>query len=447
MRIGQFTLVMAWATGGLLGAPGIASGQVLQVADSALVAELREMIRRSNPGLRARRAALAAAEARVPAAGSAGPASLSIEVEEVPGGLDLVEAGSARLDLSREVFSGGRRSARRTFANQTAERARLELTLTERGLIARVDGLMVRYLGGLTVAQRLAAQDSLLAGAEEAVTTRFAVGESRYVDVLRLRAERLRTRSELAQARAEALRGRRGLSGLTEPADSTLLRLTAVLDRLAEGAPRTVDEISFPPAPDLDSLVGASAPVRLAEAGMRQAQAGVRLAVAEQRTRVNASVGVQRFSGDDGRHQVGPTLGASLSLPFTAKGAGRASRLASERDLIAAQAELQAAVSQTRAFLGAARDQYEVAVANAALFEPAILRGAREERENALATYRTGTLSLLEFLDFERALTQAEISRTRSQIAAAEAFAELLAGAAEVSERAPSATVLPGGES
>ena len=446
MKIRQSILVVVSAIAVNLGTPRLADGQFLRAGDSAVVAELRETIRRSNPELRARRAMLAAAEARVPAAGAFGPALLSLEIEEVPGGLDLIEAGSARLDVSREVFSGARRSARRQVATQTVEQARLELALTERSLLARIDGLLVRYLGGVGVTERLAAQDSLLVGAEEAVTTRFAVGESRYVDVLRLRAERLRTRSELAQARTEALRGRRGLAGLAESADSTLLRITAMLDSLALTAPRTVDLISFPPVPNLDSLVRTAAPVQLAEAGVRQARAGVQLAAAEQGTRINASIGVQRFSGDDGRHQVGPTLGASFTLPFTARGRGRASRLASQRELLAAQAELEAAVVHARALFGTARDRYEVAVANAALLEPALLRGARDERENALATYRTGTLSLLELLDFERALTQAEISRTRSQIAAAEAFAELLGGATEVPAHT-SPAVLPGGDS
>jgi cobalt-zinc-cadmium efflux system outer membrane protein len=446
VSIRHFTAVVATAVSGLLASPTSVRAQGIRVPDSSLVVQLRETIRRSSPELRARRAELAAAEARVPAAGAVGPAVLSLEVEEVPDGFDLTNAGSARLDLSREVFSGGRGGARRGLASRAAERARLELNLVERSIAARIDGLLVQYLGGLTVTERLAAQDSLLGGAEEALRIRFAVGESRYVDVLRLRTERLRIRSEIAQARTDAFWGRRGLAGLSEPADSTLQRITALLDSVSSTAARTVDLISFPPAPDLDSLVSAAAPVQLAEAGVRQAEAGVKVAAAERKTRVNASVGVQRFSGEDGRHKFGPTLGASLTLPFTATGAGRASRSAARHDLLAARAELDAAVGQTRATLGAARDRYQVAVANAALLEPALLRGARAERENALATYRTGSLSLLELLDFERALTQAEISRTRSQIAAARALAELLAGAAEVPEHAPTA-ILPGGES
>ena len=428
-------------------APPIASGQTIGVVDSAAVAEVRDLIRQANPELDARRAALAAAEARVPAAGALGPAVLSAELEEVPDGFDVTEAGSFRLDLSREVSGGGRRAASRAVAGQAVARARLEVALVERALLAQAEGLLAHYLGSIAVAERLSAQDSLLTGAEDAVTARFAVGESRYVDVLRLRAERLRTRAEIAQARTEALRGRRGLIGLVGPIDTAIQRLTRSLDQLAERAPAVMDALAFPPPPSTDSLVAVSAPVQLAEVAVQEAEAGLQLTAAEQRTRVNASVGVQRFGGDDGQHRIGPTLGASVTLPFTDRGAGRATRLAAERNILAARAEQRAALSRARASLGAARDRYETAVANAALFEAALMRGAREERENALASYRTGTLSLLELLDFERAVTQAEVSQNRSRIAAAEALADLLAGGADIPEHTLSDADLPGGGS
>ena len=134
------------------------------------------------------------------AAGALGPALLSAEVEEVPDGFDVTEAGSIRLDLSKEVSGGGRRSAAQAQAREAVARARLELFLVERGLLAEAEGRLAHHLGFLAVAERLTAQDSLLAGAEQALTTRFAVGESRYVDVLRLRAERLRTRVEITEA-------------------------------------------------------------------------------------------------------------------------------------------------------------------------------------------------------------------------------------------------------
>lgn len=437
-------LALALALAMALSAP-TASAQTVGGADSIAVEEVRKLIRQANPELDARRAAIAAAAARVPAAGALGPALLSAELEEVPDGFDVTDAGSFRLDLGREVSGGGRGAASRAMAGQAVARARVELTLAERGLLARAGGLLVHHLGSLAVAERLAAQDSLLAGVEEALTTRFAVGQSRYVDVLRLRAERLQNRAEIAEARSEALRGRQGLFALIEPTDTVVRQLTVLLDRLAERAQVVMHAVAFPPAPSLDSLVAVSAPIQLAEVALRQAEAGVLVAAAEHRARVNASVGVQRFEGEDGRHSIGPTMGASVTLPFTARGAGRASRLAAEHNVLVARAEQRAAVSTARASLRAALDRYEVAVANAALFQAGLMRGARDERENALAGYRTGALSLLELLDFERALVQAEVSQQRSRIAAAQALADLLGAGADVTHRM-SGEPSPGGE-
>jgi hypothetical protein len=169
----------------LAAAPSVAAGQTIGGVDSASMGEVLDLISRANPELDARRAALAAAEARVPAAGALGPAVLSAELEEVPDGFDVSEAGSFRLDLSRELLGGGRKAASRAAADQAVARARLELALVERGLLARIEGLIVHYLGSLTIAERLSGQDSLLAGAEGAVTARFAVGEGATVPVPR----------------------------------------------------------------------------------------------------------------------------------------------------------------------------------------------------------------------------------------------------------------------
>lgn len=426
--------------------PSTGAGQTIAGADSVLAGELEALIQQTNPELRAREAALAAAEARVRAAGSYGPVVLSAEFEEVPDGIDLGHAGSLRLDLSREVFSGGLPAARRSLASRAVDRAHRELALARRSLLARADGALGRYLGSIAISRRLAGQDSLLAGAQDAVTSRFAVGAARYVDVIRLRTERLRTQVEVAQARTDALQARRSLFGLAGPEDSIVAVLEAKLDQLALRAPLLLERFSFPSPPTLDSLVAASASVQLAEVAVHQADAGARLAKAAQRTRVSASLGIQRFADEAGGHVVGPTIGAAMTLPFTARGAGRAAIEAAEHERVASKAELRGSLARATAVLGAARDRYEAAMANARLFESALLQGAREERENALASYRVGSLSLLELLDFERALTQAEISRTRSLIAAAEALAELLAGASEVPERTGPATDLSGGD-
>ena len=426
-----------------VGAPSGILAQATAGRDSAMVSDLKRLVRRANPGLRARRAAVAAAEARLQGAGALAPAVLSAEVEEVPDGLDLLDAGSTRLDLSRDLRTGGRRAARRLVAGLAVEQVRLELALAQRALDAQVDGLLSSQLGNYAAARRLAAQDSLLLEIAASLTARFAVGDARYVDVLRIRTERLRTQGELVGARTEALAVRRALGALVAIGDSTSQEVGARIDSLALRPDSRPWPREFPPAPALDSLVAASGPVVLAEIATREARARASLASAEMGTRLAATIGMQRFAEEGGGHALGPTLGVSLTLPFTAGGANRAARAAVEHDVAAAEASQQEIAARTQASLGAARDRYESAIARLSLFDAALLEGAADERQSALGAFRTGTLSLLELLDFERALVEAELVSGRSRVAAAQALQTLLVGAAELPRsetRAPEAT-------
>ena len=395
---------------------------------------LLDAVRRTNPRLVALRAALDAAEARARATGFAPPATLSAEIEEVPRVIDVLGAESMRLELGREFLTGGRRDARRAVAEQDVRRADLELQLAERRILAHATQLLARAGGTVAIARRLAAEDSLLQTAEEALTPRFAVGDARYVDVLRLRTERLRARSDLAAALSDARVERQRLAALLGGPDTVVApRTPAKIVLLDSLIARQADDslvIVLPPPPDLDFLVASSAAVRRAAAVLEQALARRRLTLAEQRPRVAASLGAQRFVTESGP-TLGATLGASVSLPFTAGRANRLTSAAADGAVVAARIAREAATTEVRAALGSALERYRAAIEQLALFDSSLLQGVREERESALASYRIGELSLIELLDFERALTRAETSRLRSRIVAADALADLLSGEAE----------------
>jgi len=402
----------------LLAVPVGAGAQQGVPADSALLLALR----RTNPELAARRAAAVAAEARLLATGFAPPLVLSAEAEEVPDGVNL--AGAAlRLGVEKEFLSGGRRSAERALAATDVRTASAALLATEQRLLAEAARAALRIAGGTRIARRLAAEDSLLVGAEGALRVRFSVGEARYVDVLRLRTERLRIQSERAEALTLAASGRRTLETLLAPAPDTLV------ERLVRTAADPLAGDTLPSAPDPDTLLARSGAVALADAAVERSRAARALVVAGQRPRVSASAGLQKFDGEGGAG-FGPTLGASISLPSTAARANRTALAASEAQVGAAEAERTATVAALRGALLAVRDRYEAARARLALFDAALLRGARQEREAALAAYGSGDLSLVELLDFERALARAEIQRVRARIEAADALAELLSSAA-----------------
>jgi cobalt-zinc-cadmium efflux system outer membrane protein len=388
---------------------------------------LQEAILRSNPEVTARRAAVRAAEARVRATGFAAPALLSGEVEEVPG-IDLRDA-SVRVEVEREFLSGGRREAARAVAATGVQAASAALYAAERRVGALAARALVQAAGWSAIARRLGAEDSLLVSAEAALRARFSVGDARYVDVLRLRTERLRVQTEQANALAGARAGRLALEallgpgaapeGIPAPARDTLL--DAALAEAAAGLPATL-----PPPPDVDTLLARAGAVRIAEAALERARAERRLLLAEQRPQLAGALGVQRAPSDDGGSTFGPTLGASISLPFTARRANAAAAQAAESGVAAAEAERAATVAAVRAELLAARERYEAARTRLGVFDAALLRGAREEREAALGAFRTGDLSLIELLDFERALTRAETERLHGVLDAADALADLL---------------------
>lgn len=415
--------------------PRVASAQELFV-DSAAIRQLKLAVRMHSPDILAHQAELDVARARLNATGIAPAATLGAEVEEVPDGVNLASAGSIRLDLSREFLSGPLRSAQRAVAQRDIERAAAGLALAERSLGARVDRAFTLAVGAVAMARRLAAEDSLLSSAEEAVRSRFAVGDARYVDVLRLRTERLRIRTETASALTEGRVGRDLLAALTAFEESTAS--FAAIDSAVVRELRDPFRVPLPPAPSLDSLLAISSATQLGDIAVARATASRRLVSAQQRPVVAASLGVQRFATESGGFGAGPTIGASVSLPFSARRGAQAATALADREIAAAEARRRASIATVRADLSAARRRYEAARERLALFDAALLRGAREERESALSAYRGGQLSLIELLDFERALARAELSRLRSRMDAADALADLIAGAAGDEDGSPS---------
>jgi cobalt-zinc-cadmium efflux system outer membrane protein len=404
---------------------GPASAQQIPI-DSTLAGPLMEAVLRSNPELVAQRSAVAVAQSGFRAAGFAPPAVLSGEIEDVPGGTDLGGAGF-RVEIGKEFLTGGRSAAARALAAaemRSAEAALYSAELRTRAATARA---LAQALGWSAIASRLAAEDSLLVGAEASLRGRFSVGEARYTDVLRLRTERIRVQTDRAEALAEAHVGLAALEGLLGEG----LAGAAPLVRTVSTAPPTALELeNLPPPPDVDSLVGASGRVRVAQAALERAEAAQAAVRAEQRPRIAGAIGAQRVEAEDGGFAVGPTVGFSVTLPFTARRASEAAAEAAERAVAAARAELAAARAGVRADLIAARTRYEAARERLGVFDAALLRGVRQEREGALAAYRSGDLSLIELLDFERALARAEVEQTRAHIAAIFALAELISGAA-----------------
>lgn len=401
--------------------PGGAQEEVA-LTDPGITRALQEVVTVHNPELALRRAAVESAEAHTRAVGYAPPAVLSAEMEDVPGGFDMADA-SFRLEIGREFLTGGRSVAARALATVGVRSAEVELLATQR----RVAALTMRHATGVVAAswtvRRLAAEDSLLVAVETAVRDRFSVGEARYVDVLRLKTERLRVQTDRAEAIAVERSEREAMLALGGPGG--VRDVATLLDSAVALPISATDAGALAPAPPLDSLLALSARVRLAEAELARSRVARDLVLAARRTRLSASLGAQR-TFENGESSFGPVVGASLTLPFTAGRANRSAVAVSDREIEVAELALVAARTRARAELASALARYEAARERFNTYDLGLLEGARQERESALAAYRTGDMTLLELLDFERALARAEIERLRARADAAEAYANLI---------------------
>lgn len=403
---------------------GAAHAQKLEFAGPQAT-RIQQFVLEASPAVASLREELAAARARVEGAGFAPPAVLSGEVEEVPRGYD-VSGAVIRLEIGREFLTGGRSAAARALATAEVAVAAARIEAMEQ----RVSALALRELTRLAtangVARRLAAEDTLLSRAEASLRDRFSVGGARYVDVLRLRAERLRVHAERLEAVAEARAALEGLASLVAPAQR------AEMVALADGALATDPQVAsgvLPAAPPVDSLLARSVAVRRVQSAVDVARAARDLVLAGQRPRIAGSIGAQRFRSDGGS-ELGPVLSASVTLPFTARRPLRAEAIAAEREVAAAEAAHQAVRSAVVGALAGAGARYEAARERLAVYDAALLQAASDERESALVAYRTGDFSLVELLDFERALARVEIDRIQARADAVEAYVNLIVAAA-----------------
>ena len=398
--------VLAWgasvATAKAQGS-GAAGPELAQLA-SRLVAAARN----SNADVRAARAARATAVAQRGAAGFASPTWLQATATDAPR-FD-VGSGNVQIELGRELFTGERRAAARSRADAELTAAEAELSMALAVLDARVLRALAFATGAIRVERRLAASVELLEESEAVLRARFAAGDARYLDVLRLRTERLQARAELAGAHAEAAAGRAELETVIGDALDAAA-LDAALDSAASDAAALGWAAVLAARVPGDSIVRMFPDVRAAAASEARAVVAVRELVASQRGLVTGSIGLQRIGPANGGPGFGLALGLGTTLPFTARDGMRAGRAAASSAVTSAGASRTAATVSARGALRAARARFAAAIERMGSLDAALLVAAASERETAVASYRAGTLPLLDLLDFERALQRFEISR------------------------------------
>ena len=377
---------------------------------------LRELQRRESLLMQARREAIEAARIRIGAVPTKGIVSLSGDLEET----DVTNPinNTARVAIEREFVP-------RVVVDAAVGRARANLALEEARLSAVVlaqsldlEQHAIEAAVWDRIRSRLVEEDSLLVRASATLNARFATGETRYVDVIRMRTERIRVQTEIAEATAHAQAARLRLIGLTGH-ESTAVVGTAL---------RSVTNLPIPELPTLEQLIALAPSVQIANAEIAIARQELAVAASQSARRWSAGVGLQRFEGSSG-YTLGPVLMGSLTLPVH-RSARNAQIAAATRDTVVSNRLLTALASTLRSEAEASRAEFAAARQRFEGVDLRLLAAAREERESALISYATGELTLIELLDFERALARAEIQRLESYLDMADAWMDLWRAAA-----------------
>ena len=399
---------------GLL-APGAVAAQVAP-ADSAFARRVLPVLQGASPELSARRARRDAAEAQIAASTARPPAELSFEVENIPDGADIGIAQQMRALISAPLSRGGRPAAARSAAEVRLALADIELGLSERAVAARGRRAFNGALLFRLAAARLAAEDSLLGEAEVALRSRLATGDARYLDVLRLRTERLRVQGDRSLAVTE---GRERLSVLLGLLGDSSASVPALLDSLVAVGAEPGETSGFGALPDT-TLIHALLATRI---GIAEADRAV--LVADRGFALTGLAGIQRFQNVNNDFVFGPSFAVSMPLPFTAGGGTRNIRAAADRTVEAMAADTAAARASLAAERRGAMERLAAARERAEVYNRSLLLAAEGERQAALSGFRNGQITLLELLDFERALSRAELDRLRALLAASDASADL----------------------
>lgn len=338
-----------------------------------------------------------------------------ISAEEVPGGTRIDQAGSLTASAEWAVWRGRSASAARTAASARAAMFPPWRTLILDSETARAIEQVAIFSGARLRRARLEAESGLLELIEPLLIQRLSAGSATYLEVLRLRTARLQIAAEMSRESATATAAR---STLLASLRDDLVRdsVQHILDHLPDSAlllHLATDDTALPagnPTPLVDAITAGAIAAAAARRAIRSPS-------------LETSLGVQRFADDDG-WSVGPSLGVRFNVPAPF-GGGRLLADAAAADIAAVRARLDLATIRSAAVERIARGEVTAARERLELLSRAVLDGAPEEREAALTALRSGRISLIELLDFERALSRAAMERIDAMVDAAAALARV----------------------
>lgn len=383
---------------------------ILAHAQALTLAEARSRAAAESPAVVAAQAAVTAAEARARQAGFSPNPEASLESENLAGtgpmkGFDGAET---TLSIGQRFEMGGKRRARATAARAEIEVARVRLAIASADLQSDV---LVRYAEAQAAQERLGlardAADRAKALASAAATLVDA-GREPPLRGLRAAAVVETAEAKVVAAQAEAAASRRALAGLWGAAGEATPETTAQ----GADAPAQVD-----PTTSLD--------VRLAAAELEAARAQIDSERAKAAPDVTVQAGVRRFeeTGDSAL-----VVGVSAPIPIRDRNQGGVA--AARADAVSAEARSRMALAAAVRVVADSQAALSAAMRRQTVLESRIVPQAQEALGLARQGFEAGKFTLLDVLDAEAALSDAQNDLIDARLARAKALAALERAAA-----------------
>ena len=314
-----------------------------------------------------------------------------------PAGLDAGDTVTNQVGLEQELVLWGKRAARIAAATGKRAEAEAERRDLERTLTFEVE---TRFVAVQVAEERLRVARRNLDQYRETVRVsraRMRAGDVAPSEVDKIALEQRAFEREVGQGeieRSEAVSALLPLLGIDatdiEPVGD--VQVPAARDDTETLVANALDR-----RPDLQA---ATLAVDAADASLRLARAG-----RYPDPTINVQYGHSQFTvSGDLANQVG--AGVSLPLPVFDRNQGEVERAAAEA--LIARHDLDKLRLEVPQEVRAAVTSFRVARARLADLEGTYMRAAREAREAATVSYREGAISLLEFLEAERAFLQTQ---------------------------------------
>ena len=384
-------------------------------ADPITISEAIHRASNSSPAVIQAQGSVAAAEALARQAGVRLNPELGLAVESFAGtgpykGFNQTET---TLSVSQRFELGGKRSARRELAEAELLTAQISLLQARTEAIGDARGRFAE----LSVARdRLQlAKEAEARSRELARVVGILVDAGREPPLRALRAQAAAAESEAARRAAEA-----NLSQAASALASVLGQADVLLE--PEGSYDLPDSASIRQlAANIASpSAGAPLPVRLAMAERDAAQARLRLQQAAGVPDITGDLGVRRF---EATRDVALVAGISVPIPIADRNRNAVQAARVEVEL--ADARLAQARIENVRKIRDARSALAAAIARVNALQNSGLEQAREAVRLANIGYRAGKFSLLELIDAQDALNQAESALLDARLARAQAAATL----------------------